>query len=260
MVELLNLNSGIRPEPRVTVIIPALNEAENLLHVLPRIPSWTHEVILVDDHCTDNTVEVARHLLPSIRAVENRRDPGKGNALQAGFEAATGDIVVTVDADGSEDPAEIALFVGALTAGADFVKGSRFMQGGGTSDMPWLRRWGNGIFVKLVRVFFGGHYTDLCYGYNAMWTSVVPRLCLDGDGFEIETMMNIRALRLNLKVAEVPSYESPRVHGEGRLLTLPDGWRVLKTIWREKFSPVDLTRVDGRSEEALPQPETLSTP
>ena len=90
------------------------------------------------------------------------------------------------------------------------------------------------MFVYLVRALFGGRFTDLCYGYNAMWTRVVPVLQLDGDGFEIETMMNIRALRGGLKIAEVPSFESARVHGTGRLLTFPDGWRVLKTIWRER--------------------------
>lgn len=220
--------------PRVSVIIPALNEADNLQHVLPRIPAGLHEVILVDDHCTDATVEVARQLFPSIRVVANERKPGKGNALQAGFGAATGDIVVALDADGSSAPEEIALFVGALVAGADYAKGSRFIQGGGTSDMPWHRVWGNRFFVYLVRLAFGGRFTDLCYGYNAMWTRVVPILHLDGDGFEIETMMNIRALQAGLKIAEVPSFESERVHGTGRLLTFPDGWRVLKTIWKER--------------------------
>lgn len=220
--------------PTVSVVIPALNEADNLIHVLPRIPSDIHEVILVDDHCTDRTVEIARELLPTIRVVRNLRAPGKGNALQAGFAAATGEIVVALDADGSSAPEEIPLFVGALVAGADYAKGSRFIQGGGTSDMPWHRAWGNRGFVFLVRLLFGGRFTDLCYGYNAMWSRVVPTLRLDGDGFEIETMMNIRVLKAGLKVSEVPSFESARVHGIGRLLTFPDGWRVLKTIWREK--------------------------
>ena len=220
--------------PRVSVIIPALNEAENLACVLTRMPSSVHEVILVDDHCTDDTVGVARRLLPAIRVVVNHRPPGKGNALQTGFDAATGDIVVMLDADGSSDPGEIPVFVGALLAGADFAKGSRFIQGGGTSDMPWHRRLGNKIFTILTRRVYGGSYSDLCYGYNAFWRRVIPRLRLDGPGFEIETMMNIRALRLGLHVAEVPSFEAARVHGVGHLRTIPDGWRVLKTIWRER--------------------------
>ena len=218
----------------VTVVVPALNEAENLPHVLPRIPRWVHEVILVDDHCTDNTVAVAKDLLPEIKVIENSRSPGKGNALQAGFASATGEIIVALDADGSEDPAEIPLFVGALLAGADFAKGSRFIQGGGTSDMPLLRRLGNKGFVLLVRVLFGARYSDLCYGYNAFWRRVLPQLDLDADGFEIETMLNIRAFKAGLAIKEVPSFEAERIHGVGRLATFPDGWRVLKTIWRER--------------------------
>jgi glycosyltransferase involved in cell wall biosynthesis len=226
-----------RGMPRVSVIIPALNEAENLPYVLPQIPAWVHEVILVDDHSTDDTVAVARQLMPSVRVVPNERPGGKGNAMQTGFEAVTGDIIVMLDADGSEAPSEIAGFVGALVAGADFAKGSRFMQGGGTSDMPWLRRSGNKAFVLMVRAMFGGRFSDLCYGYNAFWTWVVPTLRIDASGFEIESMLNIRALRAGLKIAEVPSFETQRVHGIGRLDTFPDGWRVLKTIVKERMSP-----------------------
>jgi glycosyltransferase involved in cell wall biosynthesis len=221
---------------RVSVIVPALNEADNLPHVLPKMPDWVHEVILVDDHCTDATVDVARSLMPAIRVVANQGAPGKGNALQAGYAAATGDIIVQVDADGSEDPAEIHSFVGVLLAGADYAKGSRFIPGGGTSDMTFLRKAGNFAFVAMVRILFGVRFTDLCYGYNAFWTRVVPDLHIDASGFEIEAMLNLRAVRRGLKIAEVPSYEADRVHGEGRLVTFPDGWRVLKTIMRERFT------------------------
>jgi hypothetical protein len=142
-----------------------------------------------------------------------------------------------LDADGSTDPAEIPAFVGARLAGADFAKGSRFLQGGGTADMPLYRKLGNAAFVYMVRFLFGGQYSDLCYGYNAFWRSAVPLLRLDGSGFEIETMMNVRALKSGLKIVEVPSYEAPRVFGVSRLKTIPDGWRVLMTIWREVTSP-----------------------
>jgi glycosyltransferase involved in cell wall biosynthesis len=219
-------------QPTVSVIIPALNEAENLPHVLPKVPTWVHEVILVDGHSTDRTVAVAQELWPTIRIV-TQQGRGKGAALRSGFTSATGDIIVMLDADGSTDPREIPAYVGALVAGADFAKGSRFLQGGGTADMPFYRKMGNWGFVLCVRMLFGGAYSDLCYGYNAFWRRVIPQLELDGDGFEIETMMNIRALRHKLKIAEVPSFEWPRVHGIGRLRTIPDGWRVLKTIVRE---------------------------
>ncbi|MCL4466876.1 MAG: glycosyltransferase family 2 protein [Chloroflexi bacterium] len=220
----------------MSVVIPALNEAENLPYVLPQIPDWVDEVILVDGHSTDDTIEVARRVRPSIRIVA-QEGKGKGDALRTGFAAATGDIIVMLDADGSTDPAEIPAFVGTLLAGADFAKGSRFLQGGGTVDMPFYRRLGNWVFVMLVRLLFGSRYSDLCYGYNAFWAQVPQELDLDGDGFEIETMMNLRALRAHFKITEVPSFEAKRAYGTGRLQTIPDGWRVLKTIVKERFRP-----------------------
>jgi glycosyltransferase involved in cell wall biosynthesis len=249
----------------VSVIIPTLNEAANLPHVFARIPHWVYEVVVVDGHSTDGTLEVARASWPNIHVVtEERRRAGvsahpvfperrgngmvlrlatqdargKGAALRKGLALARGDIMVLLDADGSTDPAEIPMFVGALLGGAQLVKGSRFLQGGGTADMPLYRRCGNGAFVWLVRLLFGGRYSDLCYGYNAFWAWAVPLLQLNADGFEIETMLNIRALRAGLKVAEVPSFEAPRLHGQSRLKTIPDGWRVLKTIVRERIAPM----------------------
>jgi len=217
---------------RMSIIIPTLDEAENLPHLLPLIPSWVDEIVLVDGYSTDRTIEVARSLRPDVRIVlqEGR---GKGAALRTGFAAATGDIVIMLDADSSTDPAELPFFIGALLAGADFAKGTRFVQGGGTTDMPLIRVLGNQVFVLLVRWLFGGSYTDLCYGYNAFWKRAISQLNLDADGFEIETQMNIRALSAGLKVAEVPSFEHERLHGVGKLKTIPDGWRVLKQIVSE---------------------------
>ena len=126
--------------PRVSVVVPALNEAENLPHVLPRIPVG-HEVILVDGGSTDGTIEAALACRPNVRIVTQERR-GKGDALASGFAAATGDIIVTLDADGSQRPEEIERFVNALCDGADFVKGSRVTEGGGSTDFTWLRAAG----------------------------------------------------------------------------------------------------------------------
>ncbi len=198
--------------------------------VLPRIPEWVGEVILVDGNSTDDTIAVAKDLMPEIVVIQQSRN-GKGDALRLGFAAAHGDIIVTLDADGSADPAEIGDFVGALLSGADFVKGTRFAVGGGTDDMEWYRKAGNWGLLQLVRLRFGARFTDLCYGYNAFWRDVLQHINLeDFDGFEIETAMSIQALRSKLRVEEIPSKEYKRVNGESHLRTIPDGWRVLKTI------------------------------
>jgi CheY-like chemotaxis protein len=225
---------GDTRRPMVSVVIPTLNEARNLPLVLPLLPrDWVHEVILVDGGSTDGTVDVAKQLLPSVRVIVDRR-PGKGVALLRGYRAAKGDVIVSMDADGSNDPREIPRFVEALMQGADFVKGTRFAAGGGTTDMPRYRKLGNSLFVKLVNMRFNGTYTDLCYGYNAFWRHCGELLDSIGvTGFEIEAAIYTRVLRARLRVVEVPSFEGPRFHGVGKLKTIPDGLRVLQTILHE---------------------------
>ncbi|HZU39407.1 MAG TPA: glycosyltransferase family 2 protein [Solirubrobacteraceae bacterium] len=218
---------------RVSVIIPALNEAANLPHVLPRMPEGIHEVILVDGHSSDDTVAVARSIRPSIRVVM-QDGRGKGNALACGFAAASGEILVMLDADGSTDPAEIPAYVAVLRVGADFAKGSRFVKGGASVDITPVRRWGNGFLRGAVNLLYRTRYTDLCYGYNAFWADVLPRLDFGGSGFEIETLLNISAARAGLAVAEVPSVEHARLHGVSKLHPVRDGLRVLRTILRQR--------------------------
>lgn len=219
---------------RVSVIIPALNEAESLPHVLPRIPAWVHEVVLVDGNSTDATVAVATELRPSIRIVL-QEGCGKGAALRTGFFAATGDIIVMLDADGSTDPLEIAAFVGALLGGADYVKGSRFMQGGGTADMPRLRQWGNWGFVCLTNVLFDTHFTDITYGYNAIWRKHINVLALDIDNWANEIIGNIRVASTGLRVVEVSCFEHERIAGEAKLKTFSAGWQIFKAILAERL-------------------------
>lgn len=219
--------------PRVSFIVPTLNEAKNLPWLLPRIPSWAHEVVVIDGRSTDDTVEVARRLRPDVKIVMERRR-GKGAALKAGFEAATGDIIVMIDADGSMVPEEAIVFVGALMAGADLVKGSRFLQGAGTDDMSLFRMLGNWGLTQIVRVLYGGGFSDLCYGYMAFWRKHVATLDCDCDGFEIETLINVRALKNHFNIVEIPSFEASRISGESNLHAIRDGWRVLRTILRER--------------------------
>jgi glycosyltransferase involved in cell wall biosynthesis len=232
---------------RISVVVPALNEARNLPHVFARMPADIHEVILVDGHSVDDTVRVARELWPGVRVVVQTRT-GKGNALACGFAAATGDVIAMMDADASTDPGEIPRFLQALIAGADFAKGTRFARGGGSRDITRLRSLGNRALSNLVNVCYGTRYTDLCYGFNVFWRHITPVLGLDatsppagdgplwGDGFEVETLINVRVAAAGLTVTEVPSFEHARIHGVSNLNAFRDGLRVLRTIVYERLT------------------------
>ncbi len=217
--------------PTVSLIIPARNEAANLGWVLERIHDDVSEVILVDGFSTDATRRMAEFCRPDIRSVSQEL-PGKGAGLQAGFAAASGDIIVMIDADGSMDPREIPRYIWYLEHGFDFVKGSRFLAGGGSLDITALRSFGNRALMGIVNARFHAHLTDLCYGFIAFHRWWLPSLDLSGSGFEIETEMVLHALTAGLRVAEVPSIELPRRNGRSSLRTFRDGWRVLNTILR----------------------------
>ena len=228
------ISAAVAIAPTVSVVIPVKNEARNLPAVLGSLPAWVNEVVLVDGRSVDNTVAVGRRCRPDIKIL-TQAGTGKGDALLAGFKACTCDIIVMIDGDGSTDGGELVRFVGALITGADYAKGSRFASGGGSDDITLGRRFGNRVLSGLVNLVFGTRYTDLCYGYNAFWSEHLPALNLDCRGFEIETLMNIRAAKVGLRVQEIPSHEWPRVHGESNLRIFFDGWRILKAIAAEVF-------------------------
>lgn len=224
-----------RERLRVSAVIPTLNEAQNLYYVLPFIPPIVTEVILVDGHSTDDTVAVAKQLLPTIKVVY-QTGKGKGDALRAGVEACQGDIILLLDSDGSTDPNEIPRFVEALLRGFDYVKGSRYLQGGGSYDLTLLRRLGNYFLCNFVNFLFRTRSSDLCYGYNAFWRHCLEHVAIDCDGFEIETHLYLRMCKAQLKIAEVPSIENKRIYGSSNLNALKDGFRILHTIIQERLS------------------------
>ena len=240
--------------PKISVIVPTLNEAENLPIVFGMLPEGLHEVIVIDGRSTDNTIEVAKAVRPDCKIVLEDR-PGKGWALAAGFAAATGDILVMLDCDGSADPAEIERYVQPLVEGADFAKGSRFLPGGGSSDITPIRRLGNAVLCGISNHWFGTAYTDLCYGYNAFWKHCLPAMDVDCAGFEVETLINIRIAKAGLNVAEVPSFEFDRIHGESNLNAIKDGLRVLRTMIKERF--IKDTRKEGATLGAAAPAEQL---
>jgi glycosyltransferase involved in cell wall biosynthesis len=235
------VTSDLAIAPTVSVVIPTLNEAANLPHVFATVPEWVNEIILVDGHSRDGTVAVARGLRPDLKVI-HQDGRGKGNAMAAGCAAATGDIIVLIDADGSTDGREIPSFVSALAAGADFAKGSRFAHGGGSSDITWPRRLGNRLLDGLVNRIYGTRFTDLCYGYNAFWARYRDTIVVGWDGFEVETLMNVRAAKAGLRIQEIPSHERSRIHGVSNLRAVRDGWRVFKVILKERPRRLRLER------------------
>ena len=219
----------------VTVVIPTLNEERNIAWVVERLPTMVDEIILVDGRSTDRTIEVALAIRPDIVVVRETR-PGKGEALRRAFAAATSDVIVMLDADGSMDPGEIPAFVAEIVAGADLVKGSRFLDGGGSVDISRLRRSGNGALLAFANILYRSRFTELCYGFMAFRRDCLPQLGLRSTGFEIETEIVVRAVKARLEIAEVPSFESARRFGASNLRTFRDGWRVAKTLVGERFA------------------------
>ena len=221
-----------RPTMTVSLVIPVRNEARNVAWVLEQITDDVDEIVLVDGNSTDATVIIAQSCRPDIRVV-TQEGSGKGEALRTGFRAATGDVIVMIDADGSMAPQEIKHFLHFLSSGYDFVKGSRFIAGGGSSDITPLRRLGNKFLLRVFNSAFKAELTDLCYGYCAFHRRYLDVMALQATGFEIEAEMTVRAMQAGLRVTEVPSMEMPRRHGASNLRAFRDGIRVLRTVLRD---------------------------
>lgn len=217
---------------RTTLVIPTLNEAKNLIQLAEEMPPGIGEIIIVDGLSTDDTVDTARRLWPTARIVL-QPVAGKGAALKAGFEVATKEFIAMIDADGSMQPSELLDYLRPLDEGADLAKGSRYLVGGGSDDLTFLRSAGNRVLTHLVNVLWKTEYTDLCYGYAAFRRSAAHSVMPNSNGFEVETFMNIRATTEGLAVAEVPSWERPRWHGESNLRVVRDGLRIARTILQE---------------------------
>ena len=241
---------AVPPIGTVTVVIPALNEQHNIGWVLERMPSTIDEIILVDGHSIDRTIDIARAVRPDI-VVVRQASRGKGAALRAGFQAATSDFIVMIDADGSMDPGEIYRYVTPLMNGYDLVKGSRFLDGGGSTDLTAVRRFGSKAFVHITNALFLVRFTDLCYGFCSFRRDCLKALALTAHGFEIETEIAVHAAKAQLRIAEVPSMERERRSGVSKLHAFRDGQRVLRTLMRERVSNRNRPVVDPISEPVL---------
>ena len=219
-------------KPKVTVLVCTFNEEKNLPYVLPKIPKWVDEILLVDGHSSDKTVAIARELIPNIR-IEIQPNKGKDDALQYGVSLASGDIVVTLDADGNNDPEEIPNFIGPLLKGYDFVKGSRFLKTK-PLHMPRHRIFGNWVLCTELNLLFGTKFTDVCSGYNSFWKKAWEKIQFPEE-FGYEPLILIRAKKSGLNIAEVSSLDTGRISGESKLPSWRQGWGGFKAILKERF-------------------------
>lgn len=219
----------------VGIAIPALNEEKNIEHVLCRLRNIGYSNILViDGQSKDGTLKVASKNGAKIVLQDGR---GKGQAIRQVLSNAYFDfeVLVLMDADGSMSPEEVPRYVNALLYGADVVKGSRFVAGGGSEDITLMRKIGNAFLTSSVNLLWSAECTDLCYGFAAFNRKAIRKLApiLESNNFEIEAEIFIKAKKLGLRVVEVPSFENKRRNGKSNLNTLKDGLKIFKTIMTE---------------------------
>ena len=223
--------------PEVSVVMPCLNEAETLgrciekVHRALRVSGICGEIIVADNGSTDGSQGRAAAMGARVVDVEAR---GYGSALMGGIAAARGRYVIMADADDSYDFLEVPRFVRKLREGYDLVQGCRLESGGGRvvpGAMPFLHRWwGNPMFSKMARGWFGAPVHDVYCGMRGFTTALARRLDQRCTGMEFALEMIIKATMQHARIAEVPI----TLHPDGRtahaphLKTFRDGWRSLR--------------------------------
>lgn len=220
---------------KLSVIIPAKDEEETLGRVLEDLnnvirdlPGCEVEVICVDDHCRDHTAAVARSY--GARVVENRRKPGKGHALRAGFEAAGGDFLLMMDADYSHRPEDLPTFVNAMREGVGLVIGSRVF--GGSEEYNHVRALGNVFLSASLGLATGRYLSDALNGYKLFRRDVFTEFRYTSRNFEIEIEIIANTLRKGYRVVEVISHERARAGGQMKSSAVRHGPRFLaRIVW-----------------------------
>jgi dolichol-phosphate mannosyltransferase len=203
--------------PDLSIVIPALNERQALPELLVEIEaaceklgaSW--EAIVVDDGSTDGTIEMLEGLAarqPQVRGIRLRRNFGKSAALAAGFERCTGSVVVTIDGDGQDDPADIPTLLDALGSGADLVSGWKRDR-----RDPWTRRLASRVFNGVTARFTGVAMHDMNCGFKAYRAECARSLEIYG---ELHRFLPAMAAQQGWRVTEVAVNHRPRRHGRSR--------------------------------------------
>lgn len=226
---------------KLSVIIPAKDEEvtlgrvlEDLNQVIPTLHGYEVEVICVADHCRDRTAAIARAL--GARVVENQRKPGKGNALRAGFEAATGELLMMMDADYSHRPEDMPQFLNAMRDEIGLVIGSRVF--GGSEEYNHVRALGNVFLSASLGLCTGRYLSDALNGYKLFRRDVFTDFRYNSRMFEIEIEIIANTLRKGYKVVEVISHERARAGGEMKSRVVEHGTRFLMRILFEGMKGV----------------------
>lgn len=235
---------------RLSVIIPAKDEEqtlpqllEDLKQVIPTLEGYDVELICVDDHCRDRTAAIARAY--GARVVENKRKPGKGNALRAGFEAATGELLLMMDADYSHRPEDMPAFLSAMRDGVGLVIGSRVF--GGSEEYTHVRALGNVFLSGALGLSVGRYLSDALNGYKLFRKDVFTSFEYTSRMFEIEIELIANTLRKGYRVVEVISHERARAGGMMKSRVVRHGTRFLmRIIWEG---------IKGVKPAAQPHPE-----
>lgn len=223
--------------PPVSVVLAAFEEAATIGAVIrgciAACPEGA-EVIVVDDGSRDDTAAVSE--AAGARVLRLPRNRGKGFALRKGIEAARGDALVFLDADGQDDPAEIPLLLRRLDEGADLVVGSRFLGRFGPGAITPLNRAGNLFLTAAFNALYGTRFTDTQAGFKAMRRSAIDASSLRARRFDIEVEVLAQVVKRGLRWAEVPVSREARAHGKSRLDSFRDGARILLRIARVRVT------------------------
>lgn len=224
--------------PAVTVLVAAYNEAPVISRVvrtaLDAVPS--SEVLVVDDGSTDGTAQTAE--AAGARVLQLPANGGKGSALRQGLTQVRSDVIVLIDGDGQDDPAEIPRLLQALEPGVDLVIGSRFIGHFEPGAITPVNRWGNRFLTGVINLLFSTSLTDTQAGFKAFRTDVLPRIELRASRFDIEVDLLLGVLGAGGRVVEIPVRRAPRQHGASRLNSFLDGARILRRIVVRRFGRV----------------------
>lgn len=219
---------------QTTLIILTRNEINGLKSLIRKIP-WesVDEYFAVDYKSTDGTIEFfQKHHIPVV----HQNKSGRAEAFYLGTKKANGKYLIFFSPDGNENPADIPRLIQELKAGNDLVIASRFLKNSRNEEDDQklkLRKWANQAFTIVANLLWGGKLTDTINGYRAIEKTAFQKLNLDAKGFAIEYQMSIRALKLKLKIAEIPTIEGTRIGGQSTSSAIPTGLRFIYFLTRE---------------------------